>query len=374
VPEHQYPSFDERVGDVTAILDATDSARAALVGVSEGGAQALLTAARRPDRVTAVVTIGSWARLLATPDDPEFGVSRPQLEAFLTKAVENWGTGADVAVMVPSRAHDPLFVERWATYERRAASPNAVKAYGRMLAELDVRPILDDVRVPTLLIHATGDRMVSVEQSRYLARHLRSARLVEIPGFDHVPFISHPEIVLDEIERHLLGSSRSRAAPRRQFAAVLFTDIVGSTQRATAVGDRAWRSLLDDYEECARRVIGARGGEVVKSTGDGTLATFTDPQAAVLTARELHREVEPLGIALRAGLHCGQVEIRGDDVGGVAVHIAARVSAYAPACTTLVSSTVRDVLLGSGLGFAPHGSYELKGIPGEWSLFELAPA
>ncbi|MGI9016725.1 MAG: adenylate/guanylate cyclase domain-containing protein [Euzebya sp.] len=375
VPEHQYASsWEERVGDVMAVMDAVGSARAALIGASEGGTQALLTAAREPDRVTAVVSIAGWVRMLATEQDPEFGISRQQLEAFLAKSVELWGTGKSVGVHAPSRADDPLFVERWATFERRAASPNAVEAYGRMMAELDIRAVLDEVRVPTLLVHSTGDRMVAVDQSRYLARHLPDARLVEVPGADHLPFISHPEIVLEEIQRHLIGSSRPQAAPRRQFAAVLFTDIVGSTDRAAASGDRAWRSLLDAYEDLAQRVVGGLGGEVVKSTGDGTLATFADPQAAVLTARRLHREVAPLGVKLRAGLHCGQVEVRGDDVGGIAVHIAARVTGLATAHTTLVSSTVRDVLLGSGLEFAPHGTHELKGIPGEWTLFELDPA
>jgi len=374
VPEHQYPSFEERVGDVIAVMDAVGSARAALVGASEGGALALLTAAREPDRVTAVVSIASWVRMLATEQDPEFGISRQQLGEFLTKAVESWGTGKGVGVMVPSRADDPHFVQRWANFERRAASPNAVEAYGRMLAEIDIRAVLDEVRAPTLLVHSTGDRMVSVDQSRYLARHLPDARLVEVPSADHVPFISHPEIIVEEIQRHLLGRSRSRAAARRQFAAVLFTDIVGSTDRAAAIGDRAWRSLLDAYEDLAERVVAGHGGEVVKSTGDGTLATFADPQAAVLTARRLHREVAPLGVELRAGLHCGQVEVRGDDVGGIAVHIAARVTRLATAHTTLVSSTVRDVLLGSGLDFTPHGTHELKGIPGEWILFELDPA
>jgi pimeloyl-ACP methyl ester carboxylesterase len=369
VPEHQFPSFEERVGDVLAVLDAAGSARAALVGISEGGTQALLTAAREPDRVTAVVAIDSWARLLVTEDAPDLGISRQQLDVFLARAVENWGTGKSVAIVAPSRADDPLFVQRWANFERRAASPNAVEAFGRLLAEVDVRDVLDKVRVPTLLIHATGDRMVSVDQSRYLQRQLPDARLVEIPSDDHVPFVSHPEIVVEEIQRHLLGRSPAPAAPRRRFTAVLFTDIVGSTDRAAAMGDRTWRSLLDAYEDLAGRVVEAHGGEVVKSTGDGTLATFADPQAAVLTARLLHREVEPLGVELRAGLHCGQVEIRENDVGGIAVHIAARVTEQAASRTTLVSSTVRDVLLGSGLEFAARGTHVLKGIPGEWSLF-----
>ena len=216
VPEHQYASsWEERVGDVIAVMDAVGSARAALIGPSEGGALSLLTAALEPDRVTAVVSIAGWARMLATEQDPELGISRQQLEAFVTKSVEHWGTGKSVSVQVPSRVDDPLFVERWANYERRAASPNAVDAYGRMLAELDIRAVLDEVRAPTLLVHSTGDRMVSVDQSRYLARHLPDARLVEVPSADHLPFISHPEIVVEEIQRHLLGRSRSRAAPRR---------------------------------------------------------------------------------------------------------------------------------------------------------------
>lgn len=372
VPEHQYPSLEERVGDVLAVLDAAGAERAALVGFSEGGSQALLVAARAPQRVTSVVSIGGWARLVATAEQPEFGIPQDALNATIARAVRTWGTGSGVAVFVPSRADDPLFVERWAAFERRASSPSALEEYGRLLADIDIRDVLDHVRAPTLVLHSTHDRVVPVEQSRYLAAHLPDARLVEIPSIDHLSFVSHPEVVVAEIQRHVLGRSRPQPATRRHFAAVLLTDIVGSTDRAATMGDRAWRSVLDAYEDVAERVVGAHGGTVVKSTGDGTLATFTDPQAAVLTARQLHGEADPLGIELRAGMHCGQVEVRGDDVGGIAVHIAARVAGLASANATLVSSTFHDVLLGSGFEFVPHGTHELKGLPGQWSLFEVA--
>lgn len=365
----QYPTLEERVGDVIAVMDAAGCERAALVGASEGGSQALLTAARRPDRVTTVVAMDSWARLLVTDDDPTFGITRDQLDRFMAHALEAWGTGAGVRVFAPSRVHDPLFVERWASLERRAASPSALDAYGRLLADVDLRDVLPDVRVPTLVLHATGDRVVSVEQGRYLARHLPDARLVEIDSDDHLPFLSHPEVVTDEIQRHLLG--RASTAPRRRFAVVLFTDIVRSTELAAARGDRAWRSFLDDYERTAQRTVDEHDGTVVKSTGDGTLATFVDPQSALLAARQLHREVEELGLEVRAGIHCGQVEVRHDDVGGIAVHIAARVAGLAPERGTWVSSTLRDVVLGSGLDFVSAGTHQLRGVPGEWELFEL---
>ncbi len=370
VPEHQYPSLEERVADVVAVLDAAGSEQAALVGFSEGGTQALLTAARRPERVRAVVSIDAWARLLPADDMPGMGVPREAFQTFLSRALQHWGTGAGVHVFAPSRVDDQLFVERWAVAERRAASPSALEGYGRMLIELDIRDALPDVTAPTLLIHARDDRVVSVEQSRYLAQHVDGARLVEIPSHDHLPFLSHPEIVLEEIQHHLLGRVPT-AAPRRRFAAVLFTDIVDSTVRAAETGDRSWRAALDAYEELAGRVVGTHDGTVVKSTGDGTLATFADPQAAVLAARQLHRDVAALGIRLRAGVHCGQVEVRAEDVGGIAVHIAARVTGLADEGTTLVSSTVREVLLGSGFEFTGRGRHELKGIPGEWQLFRL---
>lgn len=370
VPEDAYPSFDERVSDVLAVMDAAGAERAALVGFSEGGSQALLTAARAPERVTSVVSIGAWARLMATADDPSFGIPEAQLRTTVSKTIENWGAGKEVAVFVPSRRDDPLFVERWAAYTRRAASPSALQAYGRMLAELDIRGVLEDVRAPTLLLHAEGDRVVDVAQSRYLAERLPDARLVLLPSDDHLPFISHPELVVEEIQHHL-GRSRPEPVSRR-FVAVLLTDIVGSTDRASSMGDRAWRSLLDAYEQTARRVVEEHGGQVVKATGDGTLATFDDPQAALLTARSLHRRVGEFGVELRAGVHCGQVEVRGADVGGIAVHIAARVAATAEPRETVVSSTVREVLLGSGFDFAPRGAHALKGVPGEWQLFSLA--
>lgn len=370
VPEGRYPSFEERVGDVLAVMDAAGVDRGALIGFSEGGSQALLTAARHPDRVSAVVSIAGWARLIAAADDPALGVPEDRLRATMARAIEHWGTGKEVGIFVPSRRGDRHFVERWAHYTRRAASPRALEAYGSMLADLDIRGIVGDVHAPTLLLHAEGDRVVDVEQSRYLARHLPDVRMVVLPGADHLPFIDHPELVLEEIQHHLLGRSQPGSTSRR-FAAVLLTDIVGSTDRAASMGDRAWRSLLDAYESAAVGAVQDHAGDVVKSTGDGTLATFAEPQAALLTARSLQARVDGLGVQLRAGVHCGQVEVRGDDVGGIAVHIAARVAATADAGETLVSSTVREVLLGSGFDFAPRGTHVLRGVPGEWQLYGL---
>ncbi len=371
VPEDRYPSFEERVGDLLAVMDAAESDRAALVGFSEGGAQALLAAAQHPDRVTSVVSIGGWARLIASSDGPRIGLSRESLEAFIATALEHWGTGKGISVFAPSAIDDALFRERWATYERRAASPGALQAYGHMLGDIDVCDVLDDVTVPVLLIHSQGDRMVEVAQSRYMADRLPDARLVEIASSDHLTFISDPELVLDEIEQHLTGRSDGSTASRR-FATVLFVDIVESTSRAAEAGDRSWASLLRTFEAIVEKEVTSHAGQVVKWLGDGSLAVFENPQAAVLTARALHREVAHLGIELRSGLHCGQVEVLGDDIGGIAVHIAARVMGAAPPRRTFVSSTVRDVLLGSGLVFAPAGTHELKGVPGEWTLFELS--
>ncbi|MBW3657161.1 MAG: adenylate/guanylate cyclase domain-containing protein [Actinobacteria bacterium] len=370
VPDSRYPSFEERVGDLLAVMDAAGSDRAALIGVSEGAAQSLLAAAQHPDRVTSVVSIGGWARLLAPADDPGLGLPEESLRAFTSKALAYWGTGRGIGAMAPSVTDDALFRERWATFERRAASPGAFRAYSRMLGDVDVRGILEDVAVPVLLIHSQDDRMVSVEQSRYMADRLPDARLVEIASSDHITYISDPELVLEEIEQHLTGRSDRSTAPRR-FATVLFVDIVGSTDRVADAGDRSWTSLLRSFEAIVDKEVTGHAGQVVKSLGDGSLAVFDDPQAAVLTARALHREVASLGVELRAGVHCGQVEVLGTDIGGIAVHIASRVMEAAPPRGTFVSSTVRDVLLGSGLVFAPAGTHVLKGVPGEWTLFEL---
>lgn len=371
VQEGRYPSLEERVGDLLAVMDAAGSDRAALVGASEGGAQSLLAAAQHPDRVTSVVSIGGWARMVAPPDDPGLGLPRESLEAFTAKAMELWGTGRSVGVIAPSASDDALFRERWATFERRAASPGAFLAYSRMLGDVDVCDVLGEVTVPVLLIHSQGDRMVSVEQSRYLADRLPDARLVEIDSSDHLTYISDPELVLEEIEQHLTGRSDRSTAPRR-FATMLFIDIVGSTSLAAESGDRSWTSLLRRFEAIVEKEVTGHAGQVIKSTGDGSLAVFDDPQAAVLAARALHRQVGHLGIELRGGVHCGQVELLGDDIGGIAVHIAARVMDAATPRRTWVSSTVRDVLLGSGLVFAPSGTHNLKGVPGEWTLFELS--
>jgi len=371
IRDSRYPSLEERVGDLLAVMDAAGSDQAALVGASEGGAQSLLAAAQHPDRVTSVVSIGGWARMVAPPDDPGLGLPRASLEAFTAKALELWGTGRSIAVIAPSARDDALFRERWATYERRAASPGTFQAYSQMLADVDVCDVLADVTVPVLLIHSQGDRMVSVEQSRYLADGLPDARLVEIASSDHLTFISDPELVLEEIEQHLTGRS-DRSTASRRFATMLFVDIVGSTSRAAESGDRSWTSLLRTFEAIVEKEVSSHAGQVIKSTGDGSLAVFDDPQAAVLAARALHREVAHLGIELRSGLHCGQVELLDHDIGGIAVHITARVMDAAPPRHTFVSSTVRDVLLGSGLVFSPAGTHELRGVPGEWTLYELS--
>lgn len=368
VLDGRYPTLVDWVDDVIAVMDTVGSGSAALVGISEGGSQALLMAARHPERVQSVVAISAWVRVLQRDDDPELGITAEDLRTFVSRAVERWGSGRDVAVFAPSQVDDPLFIERWANFQRRAASPSAIAGYGATLEHLDIRDALADVRVPTLVLSSEDDRMVPHRQFEYLAEHLPDVRAVELPGQDHLPFFHAPELLLDEVERHLLGQVRTAQTVRR-FAAVLLTDIVGSTDRAAAEGDRAWAALLDAYEELATELVVEHGGRLVKATGDGTLATFPEPQAALLCARAMHRRVERLGVPVRAGLHCGQVELRGDDVGGIAVHIAARVAGLAGPGETLVSSTVRDVLLGSEMEFEARGTRALKGVPGEWGIF-----
>ncbi|MDX1659932.1 MAG: adenylate/guanylate cyclase domain-containing protein [Nitriliruptorales bacterium] len=366
-----FPTIEEWVDDVICVMDTVGSERASLVGLSEGGTQSLLAAARHPQRVESVVAISAWVRILEREDEVSLGIPKKQLHTFVSRAVENWGSGKDVAVFAPSRVDDALFIERWASFQRRAASPSAIAGYGRTLEELDIRDDLPRIQAPTLVLSSEADRMVPAHQFAYLADNVPDVRAVELPGRDHVPFYEAPELLLEEVQRHLIGHVRAESTTRR-FAAVLFADIVSSTDRAAAMGDRSWRATLDAFEEAVERTVREHSGRVVKSTGDGSLAIFADPQAALLAARTLHRDVSHLGVRVRAGLHCGQIEVRGDDVGGIAVHIAARVSDHAPGGATVVSSTVRDVLLGSSFEFTPAGTHELKGVPGEWHLFELA--
>jgi len=356
------PTLEERMDDVRAVMDAVGSRQAALFGVSEGGAMSMLFAATYPDRTRALVLYGAFAhfRSWVTPED--------QIEAALEHLEKNWGTGESLARLAPSLVSDDAFKRRYARFERLSASPSSAAALIRMNSEIDVRPILPSIRVPTLIVHREGDALVNVEAGRFLAHQIPNAKYVELPGNDHLPWVGNAERIVDEVEEFLTGS-RHTPEPDRVLATVLFTDIVGSTKRAEAIGDRAWHDLLDRHNEIVRREILRHRGREVKTTGDGFLITFDGPARSIRCSLAISEAVEDLGLQVRAGLHTGEVEMTDNDLSGIAVHIASRIAAMAQAGQVLVSSTVRDLVAGSNIRFRDEGSHRLKGLEERVRLF-----
>ncbi|HVM41704.1 MAG TPA: adenylate/guanylate cyclase domain-containing protein [Acidimicrobiia bacterium] len=369
-PWNGAPTLDERMDDIRAVMDDAGVERAVLFGVSEGGPLCLTFSATYPDRVSALVLYASGARFTRTDDYP-FGLPMESVEPMLQQIEESWGDPDALATVAgsPSRIDDPEFKEAWARARRMSASPKMAADLLRMNCHIDVRHLLPLVSVPTLVLHRAGDQFVPVEHGRYLAEHLPGARYVELEGVDHVPFFDDDDL-LDEIEEFVTGK-RTVHDTERVLATVLFTDVVGSTERAAEVGDRRWRELLDDHDALTLREVERFGGRLVKLTGDGALAVFDRPGRALSAARTVLDSVASIGLQLRAGLHAGEVELRGDDVGGIAVHIAARVSALAQAGSVFTSATVKDLVVGSDFEFTDRGSHELKGVPGTWNVFEV---
>ena len=360
-------TLEERIGDVRAVMDAAGSDQATIYGWSEGGAMSLMFAATYPERTSALVLYGTFASMKADP----WVVTQEQGELFLGHLVSHWGEGVLVPLNAPSRRNDEAFVQWFGQLERAAASPGAIEALLRANFEIDVRHILPSIQVPTLILHRKGDALVPVEAGRYLAQQIPGAKYVELPGDDHLLQAFDQDVLdllLDEIEEFITGA-RHGPDPDRVLATVLFTDIVGSTEKAAQLGDRRWRDLLEQHNDIAHRELAHFRGREVKSTGDGVLATFDGPGRGVRCARAICDSVRALGIELRAGLHTGECELLGDDVGGIAVHIAARVAAQAGPGEVLVSSTVKDLVAGSGIEFEDRGTPQLKGVPGEWRLF-----
>jgi len=360
------PTLEQRMDDVRAVMDAVGSQQAALLGVSEGGPLCALFAATYPERTTAVVMYGGYARRSWDVDHP-WAPTPAQLERFLERIRQEWGTALDLEDRAPTIAGDQRFRSWWATYLSRSASPGAAVALTRMNADIDIRHILGTIRVPTLILHRSGDRTLSVEGARYMAERIPGARYVELRGDDHLPWVGDQDGILDQIEEFLTGVRRG-PEPDRVLATVMFTDVVGSTERAARLGDRRWRDLLELYHAAARKETERFRGRVVDTAGDGVLATFDGPARAVRCAAAVTQAVRALGMELRTGLHTGEVEMTDDRIGGIAVHIGARIAALAKANEILVSSTVKDLVAGSGLEFEERGSHTLKGVPGEWRL------
>jgi len=365
----EMPNLETRMDDVRAVLDTVGSERAALFGYSEGGVLCALFAATYPNRASALIMHGSYARLTAAPDYP-WGLNEQERSAFVDQAVREWGAPIGIDMRAPSMATDERFRQWWARFLRLSASPAAFATLSHMNAQMDIRQVLPAIRVPTLILHSVNDRNLDVRGSRYLAEQIPGAKLVELSGPDHVPWLSDADIVVDEVEEFLTGA-RHAPEPERVLATVMFTDIVGASERAAGLGDRRWHDLLDSHHALIRRQLNHFRGREIDTAGDGFLATFDGPARAVRCASTISDGVRSLGIEVRAGLHTGECEMMGDKLAGIAVHIGSRVAALARPGEVLVSSTVKDLVAGSGLSFQDRGIQSLKGIPGEWRLFAV---
>ena len=367
----ELPTLEERMDDVRAVMDAAQCEKAAVVGISEGGPMAILFAATYPERVTALVLWCTFARVAWAPDYPD-GIDAQEAERFCDQIEEIWGHGRVWPLISIHDAPDDEATRRnLARFERSAATPAMAAAANRFGLRLDARHALGAISAPTLVVHRSGDPLISVAHGRYLAEHIRGARLSEFPGEFHFSGRGKDEDVLDEIEEFLTGT-RPEPQIDRVLKTILFTDIVGSTDRLVRMGDRRWHELLDTHHSIVRRELERFRGQEVKTIGDGFLATFDGPARAIHCAREITDRVGAIGLEVRAGLHSGECETRADDLAGVAVHIGARVGGLAGAGEVLVTSTVRDLVAGSGIEFNDRGRHELKGIPGEWQLLAVA--
>jgi pimeloyl-ACP methyl ester carboxylesterase len=363
----ELPTLEQQMDDVNAVLDAVGSERAAFLGVSQGGPMAVLYAATYPQRASALVLYATYSCARGDEDFP-WGRSEEWLEEWVQALEYDWGTGVLLRQLAPSRADDEYFRRWWARFERYSSAPGNALAYFRMNVQIDVRPILSTIKVPTLILHRSGDTFRPPGTSRYIAERIPGARYVDLPGIDHLPYVGDGDAIADEIQEFLTGM-RPAPEPDRILATVVFTDIVGSTQQAAALGDRRWRALLEHHRTLVRKELQRFRGREVDTAGDGFLATFDGPARAIRCSMAIQEAVQEIGLAVRAGVHTGEIELMDGGVGGIAVHIAARVAALAGAGQVLASSTVKDLVAGSGMHFEDFGIHELKGVPGEWRLY-----
>lgn len=367
VPVDKLPTLEQRMEDLLAVLDAVGASKPVVLGFGEGGMESILFAATHPDRVSSLVTYAAWPRFYSDEEYP-IGWHKDALEPLLEGVVVGWGQGLLVDHLAPSMAGDERF-RRWiAKFERLAASPGTARALMRIALDVDVRSVLPAVRVPTLVLHRSDDHFSPVGHGRYLAENIPGAKYVELPGSDHPFFAGDADSVIDEIEAFVTGSRPSLLA-ERVLATVLFVDIVGSTDRAVSLGDREWRDLLESYLTVVRRHLERYNGVEIDTAGDGLFASFDGPARAVLCASAIRDAVSELGIEVRAGLHVGECEIIAGKIGGVTVHVAARVAAAAEPNEVLVSRTIRDLVAGSSIRFEDRGTHSLKGLPEPWTLY-----
>ena len=359
------PSLEQRTDDIRAVMDAAGSRRATLMGFSGGASMSMLFAATHPDRVSGLVLFGAMAVGAAQRDGLAI------IEEQISERMKHWGDGTFVKNAVSAkRPVSAEMMERFGRLERMCYSPGAIKTLVLLNSQIDVRPILDSIRVPSLVLHRRTDAVVAVEQGRAVASRIPGARYIEYPDGDHGFWTGDIEAPLADIEEFVTGHRHGAAADlERILATVLFTDIAGSTQSAVELGDKRWRQRLDEHDRLADKIVERHRGDLIKRTGDGILATFDGPGRAVRCALALAGAAQDIGVPLRAGLHTGEIETRGSDVGGIALHAAARVMAHSQPGEVLVSRVVTDLVAGAGLRFSERGSYELKGIPGQWELF-----
>ena len=367
VPE--LPTLEQRMDDVRAVLDAAGSKNAALFGVSEGGPMCALFAATYPERTTALVIYGSYAKRIWDPEYPWAPTPEERQEVY--KEVEKgWGGPVGIESLAPSAINDERFRNWWATYLRRSASPGDAVALLKMNTNIDIRNILPAIRVPTLIMHRVDDHDMHIEEGRFMASKIPEAKFIELDGADHLPWAGDYQKLLDEVEIFLTGELK-QAESERMLATVLFTDIVGSTTHAIELGDTRWHYLLKSHHDIVRKQLERFKGKEIGTTGDGFLAIFDGPARAIRCACAIRDAVHHLGIEIRAGLHTGECELMGNNVGGIAVHTGARVMSKANNNTVWVSGTVKDLVAGSGIQFESKGRFLLKGIPGEWELLEV---
>jgi pimeloyl-ACP methyl ester carboxylesterase len=370
VSNDRLPTLEERMDDVRAVLDEVGSERAALFGHSEGGNMCVLFAATYPERTTALITLGCFAKRRDPDEDYPWAPTAENRDESAADVERHWGhlRPEDVEYYAPSRVGDEQFVRNLEAYLRRGASPGAAAALLRMNSYIDVREVLPTIRVPTLVLHRTGDHDVNVAEGRYLASKIPGARFVELAGDDHWIAAGDIDAIADEIEEFLTGT-RPVPAPDRVLATVLFTDVVGSSERAAELGDRRWRDLLGAHDAAVRRELERFRDREVDTAGDGFFAAFDGPARAVRCALSIGASVRELGMEIRTGIHTGECELDGPKMRGIAVHTGARIASLAGPGEVLVSQTVKDLVSGSGLAFEDRGVYELKGVPGEWRVY-----
>jgi class 3 adenylate cyclase len=369
-----FGTLEERMDDVRAVMDAAGSERAALFGQSEGGPMSILFAATYPERTLALLLVGAEVKEETTDDWPWGESTREDFEQSMRGVPERWGTPAQaeraVANRSPSAVGDMSAAEAWRRRLVESASPGDAIAFMRIAFEIDVRDVIPSIRTPTLVVHARGDRVCQVENGRYLAEHIRGARYIELESDDHLPWYADAEVVAGEIQQFLTGV-REPVEPDRVLTTVLFTDIVGSTERASELGDRRWRDLLELHHSRIRAELERFRGREIDTAGDGFLAAFDGPARAIRCASAAVEAITDLGIEIRAGVHTGECEVLGEKLSGVAVHIGARVAGQAAPGEVLVSSTVKDLVAGSGIAFEDRGTARLKGVPGTWRLYAV---